>query len=101
MTDPHPLPLPEPNYFGDCPRCGRNDGYLNDGREHWFVCYRHRLKWYAGSNLFSSWRTETPAEVMRQQAQLASYREVRPRDRDPLAAPRGAPARVVPLRGDG
>ncbi len=23
------ISFPEPNYFGDCPVCGRNDGYLN------------------------------------------------------------------------
>ena len=42
------------DYFGVCPKCFRNDGYLNDGPNHWYHCRRHKLKWYVGSNLFSA-----------------------------------------------
>ena len=49
-------------YFGGCPECGKNDGYLNTGRTHVFMCKTHRTSWIAGSNLFSSWRNETEAE---------------------------------------
>ncbi len=41
-------------YFGGCPHCLRNDGFLNIGREHWFVCHRHKMKWCVGSNLFTA-----------------------------------------------
>jgi len=45
-------------YFGGCAHCGKTDGYVNYGRDHWFVCDAHRVRWYAGSNLFSSWRED-------------------------------------------
>ncbi len=51
-------PVTADNHFGGCPHCGRNDGYLNDGRDHWFFCDSHKTKWLVGSNLFSSWREE-------------------------------------------
>jgi len=51
--------------FGICPHCGKTDGYVNVGRGHWFFCIEHRVKWYAGSNLFSSWHDETEEEQRR------------------------------------
>jgi hypothetical protein len=53
------------DYFGVCPHCGKNDGYLNVGKGHWFFCKEHRLKWLIGANLFSSWRDQTEAEQRR------------------------------------
>jgi hypothetical protein len=53
------------DYFGVCPHCGKNDGFINVGRSHWFFCKEHRVKWCAGANLFSSWRHETEAEQRR------------------------------------
>src|SRR5262245_42500917 len=44
------------DYFGVCPVCRTSDGYLNVGRDHWFVCHEHGQRWCAGSNLFSSWK---------------------------------------------
>jgi hypothetical protein len=64
------------NFFGGCPHCGRGDDYLNVGRSHWFVCREHKVKWLAGSNLFSSWREETEEDWRRNAATLAEYREV-------------------------
>jgi len=49
-------------YWGLCPICKKTDGYINIGREHWFLCDKHRTCWHIGSNLFSSWRAETEAE---------------------------------------
>jgi len=66
------------NYFGDCPECGGNDGYVNYGREHWFSCREHRTRWCAGSNLFSSWKYETEEEQEQQWSEIAEYREVEP-----------------------
>ena len=68
----------EIDYFGGCPECGTNDGYLNVGREHWFVCDKHKTKWWIGSNLFSSWMEETEEEWQRNKIKLADYREVEP-----------------------
>src|SRR5690348_17591745 len=52
----------ETPYFGGCPYCHKTDGYINVGREHWFVCDQHQTKWRIGENLFSSWREETLAQ---------------------------------------
>jgi hypothetical protein len=63
-------------YFGWCPECGRNDGYLNVGRTHWFVCHAHRVRWNIGSNLFSSWRFEDGSTWDRNWNLIHTYREV-------------------------
>jgi len=70
------LQVPDPPAFGDCPQCGRNDGYLNDGRDHWFICHAHKVKWYTGTNLFSSWTLETEETRNKNMALLAGYTEV-------------------------
>lgn len=58
------------SHFGGCPQCANSDGCVNVGKGHWFYCLEHRVKWFAGSNLFSSWRDETEAE------QRARYDEI-------------------------
>jgi len=68
----------ETSYFGNCPECGRQDGCVNVGEDHWLVCRVHRTKWWIGSNLFSSWQEETEADWHRHADLLASYREVEP-----------------------
>jgi hypothetical protein len=70
--------LPEPNPFGDCPKCGKNDGYVNIQRAHWFVCDEHGVKWFVGTNLFSGWRYESEQDWEHNYALLAGYREVEP-----------------------
>jgi len=70
--------LPEPNYFGDCPECGCNDGYFNIGRGHWFFCYQHKTAWFVGWNLMSSWRHESEEVWKKNTALLSLYREVEP-----------------------
>ncbi len=49
-------------YFGGCPECGKTDGHLNVGGNHWAVCQAHNTTWPIGYNLFSSWRDE-PQEL--------------------------------------
>jgi len=66
------------HYFGGCPRCGDTDGYLNQGRDHWFVCDKHRVRWFVGSNLFSSWRHESSAQHAENLLKLMGYRVVDP-----------------------
>jgi hypothetical protein len=67
-------------YFGGCPRCGKNDGYLNVGRWHWFYCAEHKTKWCAGSNLFSSWQNEAEEDQERvyNKVGLGEFAEVEP-----------------------
>jgi hypothetical protein len=75
------LDFPEPGKLGDCPKCGRNDGFLNLYKSHWFICKRHRVKWYAGYDLFPGWRDETEEDWKRNEKILSQYREVRPKYR--------------------
>jgi hypothetical protein len=46
------------------------DGHINVGREHWFFCKQHRVKWLFGAKLFSTWKTETEAEQRRSYDEL-------------------------------
>lgn len=69
-------------YFGGCPRCGQNNGFINIGRDHWFLCTRHKTTWCVGSNLFSSWREEDEAIWEENSNKLAGYMEVTPMHRE-------------------
>ena len=71
-------PVTRDNHFGACPYCGQSDGYLNDGRNHWFRCDRHKVKWWVGSNLFSSWRDEDEETWRLNRFRLAEYMAVQP-----------------------
>jgi hypothetical protein len=66
------------NHFGGCPECGGDSGYVNDGPDHWLVCAAHATKWPVGSNLFSSWETETEEERRQAKELLKRFREVEP-----------------------
>ena len=65
-------------YFGGCPHCGQNDGFVNVESEQWFSCARHKTKWRVGSNLFSGWRDEDEATWQRNRFKLAEYMTVEP-----------------------
>ena len=66
------------DYYGVCPECGKNDGCLNVGRAHWYVCHEHKTKWFVGSNLFASWRHESEEQWKLNDLLLSNYREVEP-----------------------
>jgi hypothetical protein len=66
------------DYFGGCPHCGKNDGCLNYGRDHYFICRKHKVYWYAGSNLFSGWRDENETIWRENASLLETYTEVKP-----------------------
>ena len=68
----------EVDYFGGCPFCRCLDACLNIGREHWYVCHTHRVKWLVGENLFSSWRHGSEATWTENAVVLARYVEVEP-----------------------
>ena len=68
--------LREGDYFGDCPKCGLNDGYLNVHKTHWFVCNTHKTCWCIGSNLFSSWKDEDESIWKKNDETLREYRVV-------------------------
>ena len=65
-------------YFGGCPYCGANDGYMNVERDHWCVCDKHKTKWRIGSNLFSDWKDEDENVWMKNEYRLANYMKVEP-----------------------
>lgn len=69
------------HYFGVCPGCGKHDGYVNRGKEHWAVCVPHRVKWFIGANLFSSWKEETPEQQRLTLARIGfdDFAEIEPR----------------------
>jgi len=64
------------DYFGGCQCCGKNDGFLNIGSSHWFVCHEHKEKWCVGANLFSPWRSENKEDWQRNQEIIKYYHEV-------------------------
>lgn len=71
-------PIPgDPRYFGGCPECGKNNGYLNIWKEHWFYCRRHSTKWCHGVNLFGSHLTETADDWMENLEFLSGFKEVK------------------------
>ena len=65
-------------YFGGCPHCGKTDGYFNFGRAHYFVCHEHRVKWFVGANLFSSWRQESRSDWDQNAEKFGIYADVEP-----------------------
>lgn len=73
-----PKDEPEIDDFGGCPLCLRNDGFLDVGRDHWFICRAHKTKWYGGSNLFSLWREETADDWNKHSEELAEFTEIEP-----------------------
>lgn len=69
---------PEVDYFGGCPYCLKNDGFLNVGRNHWFLCRTHKTKWCMGSNQFACWRQETTEVWEQNHEELAACEDVKP-----------------------
>src|SRR5271170_3970543 len=61
------------DYFGGCPHCGANHGFLNVRAEHWIVCDAHKVKWCVGFNLFSSCKDENESVWLANAEKLASY----------------------------
>ncbi len=68
----------ERDYFGDCPECGCNDGYLNIYKANWMVCHEHKKRWLVGEDLFSSWRFETEKDWEENFERIKDYEEVEP-----------------------
>jgi hypothetical protein len=83
-------------FWGECPRCGGNDRYLNVGQSHWFVCHQHQIRWYGGDNVFGTWRHQTIEDWRANARLLCYYRETK----DPVFWSRRAvtPARVHSVR---
>ena len=65
-------------HFGACPECLKTDGCYHVGRAEWFVCHEHKVKWFAGSNLFSAWRDMTDEQFEANAEMLTGYRDIEP-----------------------
>lgn len=65
-------------YFGTCPECDSNDGYVNIHKNHWFYCKKHKTTWNMDSNLFSDWRNENEEIWERNAEMLSEYQVVDP-----------------------
>jgi hypothetical protein len=74
----------EDEYFGVCPVCHHNDGYLNlvndsgTWADQYMVCDIHKTCWHFGGNLLSSWMDETPDEREASRKTLKRYSVVHP-----------------------
>ena len=66
------------DYFGGCPECGANHGFMNVRSAHFIVCDTHNIAWCIGSNLFSGWRDEDAAVWEANAAKLENYAGVEP-----------------------
>jgi hypothetical protein len=64
------------DYFGVCPTCGSNDGYVNVEQDPWFICKEHRVKWLVGSNLFSTWQDQGLGDCVEAALMLSEFEEV-------------------------
>ena len=62
--------------FGNCPKCNRTHGCRSVGREHWYVCHTHKMKWCIGWNVFTV--EQTTGEFVENLLLLGTYTEVRP-----------------------
>ena len=64
------------DYFGCCPICGKAGKYVNVQKDHFHYCKDHKVWWWGGSGMFSSWRDEDE-ETWRENAEmLGSFIEV-------------------------
>jgi hypothetical protein len=70
--------IQNPAYFGRCPSCHGNNGFINVGRSHFVVCHEHRCFWPIGSSLFHGWMLEDEEAWERNAALLSRYSEVEP-----------------------
>lgn len=68
--------MTEERRFEGCPECGKDNGYLNAGSSHWLFCDEHRVSWYVGDNLSSSWKDETEEEKLEKWQRIDGYRNL-------------------------
>lgn len=81
MIPTNVMPFPEIQYSmrcGVCPKCGKTDGFVNLGQEHWFICRDHKSKWFVGLNLFEGWENQTVAQTESIAIMLGGYQEIIP-----------------------
>ena len=86
--------------YGACPLCGGAGETVAQGRHHWLVCHRDRVKWRIGTGFFGSgllgWVSRGRQKWDRAGDWLQEYREVVP---ETSPAPQSAPPRLELLPG--
>ncbi len=81
MIPTNVIPLPDvqhSDHMLSCPACGKNNGYLNAGAQHWAICKEHKLKWLIGEHLFEGWENQTIAQYEATLILLKHYKEISP-----------------------
>jgi hypothetical protein len=81
MIPTNVIPIQDVQYSklcGVCPLCDKTDGFVNLGKEHWFICRDHETKWFVGINLFEGWQNQTVAEAQSIERMLDGYKEITP-----------------------
>ena len=72
------IELPPVAFFGNCPKCGGNDGRTDIGVDHWCFCNKHKSKWWIGS-AYMVYREASNEETWKKNMKkLAGYKEVKP-----------------------
>ena len=64
--------------FGACPHCHGVDGYYNYGPNHYFVCFKHKVRWLGSYDLFSTWRQETTEDWISNRQKFEDFEPVVP-----------------------
>ena len=83
MTDNAIVRLPgasRTNFFGVCPTCRRQNGWIAGAEGDWFFCDTHRVRWTLMGDVLGGWRDMTAEERFANADQLSGYREVEPFD---------------------
>jgi hypothetical protein len=71
-------PSADGGFFGVCPTCGSNDGHVNLGSVHWFICHEHKVRWVWDSDMFEEWKYETEEKWEHNRSWLLTYRKITP-----------------------
>ena len=80
----------EDDHLGLCPVCRKPGVCVNVYKDHWMTCKEHKTRWWAGSNLFSSWLNETVGDWNYNREMLKSYTVV-----EPFFYPRPEPEKTI------
>jgi len=65
-------------WFGVCPECLDNDGYLHLGPEAYAVCHEHEAKWPLGKILTAEWEKTSDRQFVAYQILLDTYKVIEP-----------------------
>lgn len=75
--------------YGSCPACGGSGEMVAEGRRHWMVCHRDKLKWRVGTGFFV-WLLGVGDKWDRAGDWIKAYRQVEP-DKTPTPSPEVKP----------